>query len=52
MLIGRIADRLGVDDNDPRVTWCYCQQCGQPKQYAARIEIRSRSYADSKKEKE
>lgn len=34
-----IADRLGVDDKDPRVAWRYRQERGQPKQYAARIEI-------------
>lgn len=34
-----IADRLGVKDNDPRVTWRYAQERGQPKQYAVRVCI-------------
>ena len=34
-----IADRLGVDDGDSRVTWVYAQERGQPNQYACRIEI-------------
>ena len=37
-----VADRLGVADNDPRVTWEYRQQRGAPKQYAARVEIEPR----------
>lgn len=31
-----IADRLGVDDADPRVTWEYAQEQGE---YAVRVEI-------------
>lgn len=34
-----IADRLGVDDADPRVTWEYAQERGE---YAVRVEITSR----------
>lgn len=34
-----IADRLGVNDNDPRVTWVYAQERGEPREYAVRIEI-------------
>lgn len=34
-----IADRLGVNDNDPRVTWIYAQERGEPREYAVRIEI-------------
>lgn len=34
-----IADRLGVKDNDPRVTWHYKQARGRAKEYAVRIEI-------------
>lgn len=30
-----IADRLGVADNDPRVTWQYQQAKGKPKEYTA-----------------
>lgn len=36
-----IAQRLGVDDADPRVTWEYQQRRGRPKQYAAEVWIRS-----------
>lgn len=35
-----VADRLGVDDKDPRVTWLYAQEPGKPKEYAARIDIK------------
>ena len=34
-----IADRLDVDDRDPRVQWRYGQERGEPNQYAIRIEI-------------
>jgi hypothetical protein len=34
-----IAQRLGVDDADPRVEWRYSQRKGSPKQYAAAVEI-------------
>lgn len=34
-----IADRLGVDDADPRVTWKYDQVRGRAKEYAARVKI-------------
>lgn len=34
-----IADRLGVDDRDPRVTWRYIQGRGKAKEYAARVWI-------------
>lgn len=34
-----IADRLGVDDADPRVTWRYAQERGRRKEYAVRIRI-------------
>lgn len=34
-----IADRLSVKDNDPRVEWRYAQAKGQPKEYAARVQI-------------
>lgn len=32
-----IADRLGIDDRDPRVTWAYGQRKGKPKEYAVEI---------------
>jgi len=34
-----IADRLGVPDNDPRITWRYEQRKGNPKQYTAFARI-------------
>lgn len=34
-----IADYLGVDDGDPRITWRYEQAQGEPGQYATRIQI-------------
>lgn len=34
-----IADALGINDRDPRVSWSYAQQRGEPKQYAVRIEV-------------
>lgn len=36
-----IADRLGMDDRDPRVVWIYAQERGKPKEYSARIQIDS-----------
>ena len=35
-----IADRLGIDDRDPRVTWEYAQERGKPREYGVRVEIR------------
>lgn len=34
-----VADRLGVDDRDPRVTWRYGQRPGKVKQYAVLVRI-------------
>ncbi len=34
-----VADALGVDDRDPRVTWLYAQARGKPKAYAVRVEV-------------
>lgn len=34
-----IADALGVDDKDKRVTWLYTQSRGAPKAYAVRVDI-------------
>jgi hypothetical protein len=36
-----IADWLGVNDNDKRITWQYAQEKGAPKHYAARIEVKA-----------
>jgi hypothetical protein len=36
-----IADRLGVKDNDPRITWRYAQVRGKAKEYAARVDIKA-----------
>lgn len=37
-----IADALGINDKDSRVSWRYEQQRGEPKQYAVRVEIAPR----------
>lgn len=34
-----IADRLGINDRDPRVVWAYKQERGEPKEYKVRAEI-------------
>jgi predicted Fe-S protein YdhL (DUF1289 family) len=34
-----IADWLGVDDGDNRLTWVYAQERGQPRQYLVRVEF-------------
>lgn len=34
-----IADRLGIDDRDPRVRWLYSQERGRPREYAVRIQV-------------
>jgi hypothetical protein len=36
-----IADTLGVDDGDERITWKYAQRKGKPKQYAVEVEVES-----------
>lgn len=36
-----IADRLGVDDADPRVEWRYAQEKGEPKEFGVVVEIES-----------
>ena len=42
-----VADRLGVDDRDPRVTWRYGQEKpDQPRTYAVRITIEDRTDDD------
>jgi len=35
-----IADRLGVDDRDPRVTWEYAQERGAVGEYAVRVAVK------------
>jgi hypothetical protein len=37
-----VADRLGVDDRDPRIEWRYAEKRGNPKQYAALVRIEPR----------
>jgi hypothetical protein len=32
-----IADRLGIDDRDPRVEWAYGQEKGAPKQHGVKV---------------
>jgi hypothetical protein len=34
-----VADWLGIDDGDKRLTWRYAQRKGAPKEYAAEIVI-------------
>jgi hypothetical protein len=34
-----VADVLGIDDRDPRVTWDYAQQKGKPREYAVIVNI-------------
>lgn len=36
-----VADWLGIDDGDKRLTWRYAQRRGKPKEYAAEIVIES-----------
>jgi hypothetical protein len=36
-----VADWLGIDDGDKRLTWKYEQRKGAPKEYAAEIRIES-----------
>ncbi len=38
-----IADWLGLDDRDKRVSWLYEQESGKPRQYAVRIDLIPRS---------
>jgi len=35
-----VADALGIDDRDPRVTWRYAQERSRPGKYSVRIVIR------------
>lgn len=34
-----VADWLGVDDRDPRVTWRYEQRRGKPKEWAVEVHL-------------
>lgn len=34
-----VSDWLQTKDNDPRITWAYAQERGEPKTYALRVEI-------------
>ena len=36
-----VADWLGIDDGDKRLTWRYAQRRGKPKEYAAEVKIES-----------
>lgn len=36
-----IADRLGIDDRDPRMTWLYDQRKGRPKERAVEVWARA-----------
>lgn len=35
-----IADRIGIKDNDPRVTWAYAQRKGEPGHYGVEMNFR------------
>jgi hypothetical protein len=36
-----VADWLGVDDGDRRLTWLYAQERGAPKFYGIKIEVKT-----------
>ena len=38
-----IADALGIDDRDPRVSWRYAQRRGDPKKYFVEVIIEART---------
>ena len=40
-----IADRIGINDRDPRVTWVYAQRRGKPKEYAVEISIQETGFS-------
>jgi hypothetical protein len=40
-----VADALGINDGDPRVTWVVRQERGAPKTYAVRVEVTERDSA-------
>lgn len=42
-MVDGVADWLGVPDSDPRIEWRYAQERGDPKFYAARIEVKEQS---------
>lgn len=37
----QVAQQLGVDDRDARVTWVYGQERGKPRTYAVRVHVSS-----------
>lgn len=39
-----IAQKIGIDDGDSRITWLYAQRRGAPKEFAAEVEITKLSY--------
>lgn len=38
-VVDGVADALGIDDRDARVTWSYGQERGKKGEYAVRIEV-------------
>lgn len=38
-VVDAIAECLGVDDADPRVSWSYGQERGKPREYAVRVTV-------------
>jgi hypothetical protein len=40
-VVDSIAEWLGVDDSDPRITWAYAQERGEPWTYGVRVQWRA-----------
>ena len=37
----QVAEEIGIDDGDDRLTWFYQQEKGKPKEYAVRVEVKN-----------
>ena len=37
----QVAEEIGIDDGDARLTWFYRQEKGKPKEYAVRVEVKN-----------
>lgn len=42
-----LADRIGIDDGDPRITWEYGQEKGRPKQRGVIVRASSQAILDN-----
>lgn len=42
-IVDGIADALGINDRDPRVSWLYAQRRGEVREYAVELRIEPRS---------